>query len=377
MAVVGGALRHFVWLVFALAGCYQAAPPFVPDSGQAPAGSDAGPTGTDAGQLDAGPGNPYPLALRASLGYDHGCEVPPEGSLRCWGTNGYGQRGDEGSETVSRADAVAAPTSLRFVEAVAAGHWFTCGVGLYRGAELLKCWGNLAEFGVDEQGPWNLDLRDHHVRWLGAGWSHLCVLMDDTSVWCAGSNSKGQLKQATELTSSSFLVQVHAPGAVRLLSVGSERSCAVMSDDTVHCWGALQHPVEGETDEVIVPGIDAANITAIASGYDHTCVIVSGSMVCWGSNTDYQMGDQSSPRRGASAVDFGLDPIVDLSVSRSSTCTLNDLGVLACRGGDESRLRSARDTGLRRLVHSGLWANQHCGYVGDDLRCFDLDGTFD
>ncbi|MDP1619812.1 MAG: hypothetical protein Q8M12_02335, partial [bacterium] len=132
----------------------------------------------------------------ASGGY-HTCALKNDGTVFCWGSNSYGQLGD--NSTTQR---------LVPVQVVGAG-----GVGMLSG-----------------------------VRQIVASQTHTCALKTDDSVFCWGSNSYGQLGDNT-ITQKNTPVQVLGVDGVGTLAdisqvtVGWSHTCALKSDNSVFCWG--------------------------------------------------------------------------------------------------------------------------------------------
>jgi len=103
---------------------------------------------------------------------------------------------------------------------------------------------------------------------------------------------------------------VDAPSATAI-AAGYAHACAVLSNETVACWGdnsfgqlGVELAADGGTP--FVPGLEIgdgqgtatptvvaglSNVTAIAAGVTHTCALLSGGTVeCWGSNDYGELG---------------------------------------------------------------------------------------
>ncbi len=83
------------------------------------------------------------LATSISLGGQHGCAVLRDGSVRCWGHNGWGQLGDgtfghRGPFSVGDVIRTTTVQGLTGVARVAAGAYHTCALG-FDGT--VRCWG--------------------------------------------------------------------------------------------------------------------------------------------------------------------------------------------------------------------------------------------
>jgi hypothetical protein len=156
---------------------------------------------------------------------------------------------------------------------------------------------------------------------IDAGESHTCVLMNDGTVRCWGSNINGQLGYGNstvpgkdvigdgETPRSAGAVDFGGPTAVDL-TVGRNHNCAILLGGGVRCWGwngygqlgyALGGGVGGVNDfvgDLETPAgfgnIDlGVNRTAlkISAGSLHTCAILdNGKVRCWGWGAFGQLG---------------------------------------------------------------------------------------
>jgi len=158
-----------------------------------------------------------PIAL--SLGDAHTCALSAHGTLKCWGDNAFGQlglgdveaRGDEPGEVASLPEIQLG--AGRKVKAVASGHGTSC--ALLDDAS-VKCWGSnsYGQLGLgdaiargDRPGQMGDALPPVTlVRGAGAtrisnGFLHACVIAND-AVQCWGSGLSGQLGQGDTLAYS-------------------------------------------------------------------------------------------------------------------------------------------------------------------------------
>ena len=148
-----------------------------------------------------------------------------------------------------------------------------------------------------------------------------CALLDDGTVACWGADAEGQVGNPE--ASGFSRVPLRVPGLSKVASL--DHTCAVDSDGSVFCWGRgpfLQSEASAQTVETIpvrLPLPGPATRVAFSSGlYDGVgCAILrDGSVVCWGSNSNMQLGvdvprsvgnAQPQPIEGAfGAKDIGL-----------------------------------------------------------------------
>ena len=223
-----------------------------------------------------------------AVGGTHACALPGDGTVKCWGDNSYGQLGNgfrtdpnaPAGDTVAPAVTVlASPGStspLSGVVGIAAGLGHTCAL-LAEGT--VKCWGwnsridnpvaitgSGGQLGdgttTDRLTPVTVIAGSGSTRALSgvraitAGWFHTCALLVDGTVKCWGTNWQGQIGDGT---GKDGLAPVTAPvtviaasgstsalSGVTAIAAGDLRTCALLADGTVRCWG--WHYVSGLTD---------------------------------------------------------------------------------------------------------------------------------
>src|SRR2546427_7389 len=187
-------------------------------------------------------------------GAEHACALLGDSTVRCWGAGDSGQRGD-GTFNNSSTVPIAVVGSN--------------GAGAFTGAVTVV-----------------------------TGGYHTCALLGDGTMWCWGRNAQGQLGDGTAGTGCAQTTGLCSPIPVRVggitsplaITAGGYHTCALLGDGTVWCWG---RSVEGERGDgtptssstpVRVGGITSSAV-AIAAGHGglHTCALLSdGSVKCWG-----------------------------------------------------------------------------------------------
>lgn len=92
-------------------------------------------------------------------------------------------------------------------------------------------------------------------------------------------------------------------GLPSLIAAGQSHVCVVLTDGTVSCWGDnSQEQLGAVTAETFSIGPVAVagltDVVAVSAGNVHTCaLLISGSIRCWGSGFEGQLGDGPSGRR--------------------------------------------------------------------------------
>jgi alpha-tubulin suppressor-like RCC1 family protein len=179
---------------------------------------------------------------------------------------------------------------------------------------------------------------------VDAGGSHACALRSDHALFCWGSNAFGQLGLGNT-TNRSSPVRVTALGAsVSSVSAGNLHTCAVKTDGSVWCWGSNgngQLGNGGTTDRASPVRITGLPTTAVevSAGYSHTCARTSDRKLwCWGSDFFGQLGngvsgsghDRSTP---VQVTSLG-SAVAGVSAGGNFTCAVKTNGSLYCWGRD-------------------------------------------
>ncbi|CAE7542628.1 HERC2 [Symbiodinium sp. CCMP2592] len=172
-------------------------------------GDDGGEMGDSLPTVDLGAGR---TVRQVSLGYLFGCALLDDDSLKCWGENSVGQLGrgdtsavgDSAGQMGDHLPAIDLGTG-RTVHQVAVGHSFVCAV---LDDASLKCWGSNSYgqlgFGhTNNMGDSGSEMGDHlptvdlgtgrTVLHVTTGYYHACAVLDNSTVKCWGLNDEGQL----------------------------------------------------------------------------------------------------------------------------------------------------------------------------------------
>jgi len=293
-----------------------------------------------------------------SLG--HTCALLDNATVKCWGAGNSGRLGSGGfSHLGDQAGEMAAlaPVNLgagRTATAVTAGAEHTCAI---LDNATVKCWGDnfYGQLGQDSttsvgsnpgdiatMAPVNLGAgRTATAISAGSGGSHTCALLDDATVKCWGNGASGKLGQGSTATlgDQAGEMAVLAPvdlGAGRTataISAGTFGTCALLDNATVKCWGGGSNGAtgQGNTNDVgdtpgEVAALPAVNLgagrtaTAVSAGGAHACALLdNGTVKCWGSGAQGQLGQDSTVALGDQAGEMAGLPAVNLGAGRTAT----------------------------------------------------------
>ena len=140
---------------------------------------------------------------------------------------------------------------------------------------------------------------------------------------------------------SPSLAQSEESLTVLALAAGAAHTCALISDGTVRCWGSNtdgQLGIGKITQEfeksVQVAGIRAAR--QIATRLDLTCAsLVGGTVRCWGNNQYGQLGDGTTNNTLLPVAVTGLHSATAVAAGFHHACALLKDGSVSCWGRNE------------------------------------------
>ncbi|MCC7541014.1 MAG: hypothetical protein IT379_32645, partial [Deltaproteobacteria bacterium] len=348
-------------------------------------------------------------AVTVSVGYTHACAATAAGTVRCWGLSNGANLGVERFGIQAGAREVSGLTEVLDV-AVSAGT--SCAL-LASGA--VSCWGRTysGELGdettVARHTPAEVPGVAGGVA-IAAGYSHFCVLLASGRVTCWGGWYEGRLTEiegladAIEISAGSgHTCALRSSGAIacwgertgqRLgdgipdaregpvtalgiadavqVTAGDHYTCALHESGRASCWGLNLFGEVGtspaDSSEVVAPLVVAGLSDAVelsAGSYDaesgeygelgrHTCARISdGSVQCWGSNFNGELGEGAGDFRETPGTVAGIAGVAALSAGGAHTCALGTIGNVTCWGGDRGEQLGdaslARDRSFRAI----------------------------
>ena len=234
-----------------------------------------------------------------TAGDSYTCAVLSDGTAACWGNNESGQLGDGTTTNSTTPVAVTMSGALtgKTVTTITAGNSHTCAV---TSDGTVACWGNngwgqlgdgtttssTTPVAVTMSGA----LAGKTVNNITAGYPHTCAVTSDGTVACWGYNYSGQLGNDTT-TYSTTPVVVTMSGAltnktVTDITAGISHTCALTSDGTAACWGNNGELGNGATIDSNTPvAVAGGGFTLLASGGSSVVGMSDGSFVAGESPT--------------------------------------------------------------------------------------------
>jgi len=317
-----------------------------------------------------------------ATGAYHSCAVTSVGGAKCWGYNALGQVGDGTSANRSTPVDVSGLTSG--VAALAGGYDHTCALTTAGG---VKCWGDNAfgqlGNGTTKNSPIPVDVSGltSDVAAIAAGYGDTCALTTGGAVKCWGVNDIGQLGDGTTTNRSTPVSVLGLSSGVMAIADSYAHTCALTSSGGAKCWGSNQSGQlgDGTTTNRSIP-VDVSGlpsgVTAIATGFDHTCAVIAAAVMCWGDNAYGQLGngtiDGAEPDALTPVQVFGLTSrTITISAGHSFSCASTLAGSVECWGAnDKGELGEGTTTNRSVSVAvSGLTSGVTAVATGSDDSC--------
>lgn len=305
----------------------------------------------------------------------HTCALDSIGGVNCWGNNAFGYLGSN-----TFLDYSAVPLSVIGLSsgatAVAAGPDNTCAIV---GGQVL-CWGNNHadqlgnDSGQDSATPTAIKGLSN-IQQIAVGDFFACALDQDNLVWCWGADSSGELGNNSKQTSSVPVQVVGFSGKVNALTAGNSHICALIVGGSVQCWGSNDDfqlgagpGIAGGTGALFSPTNGSSAITAVVAGGNSTCELTSGGeLACWGANDGHVYSVQNSDSSTPSIATFNqwLSFAPPTSLAAGATLTLS---ATAYAGRAGSNVQSAGgDFADQQQVMFDTWTPDTCTVDGTKL----------
>jgi alpha-tubulin suppressor-like RCC1 family protein len=214
----------------------------------------------------------------AITGAGTSCVVIADGSVWCWGDGSNGELGNGTTNTILYPVKV---NDITNATAAAAGENYACAL-LANGS--VKCWGknDVGQLGLGPGDTTSYSIPEpvkgiDNAISISAHYQHTCAALATGGIKCWGADGNGQLGNDSVTGYSTTPVAVNGITDAAAVSVGNSRSCALLKDGSLWCWGG------GSSTPTSVSGMPPSGLNALQwmSG-DSLIATISGSGTAFG-----------------------------------------------------------------------------------------------
>jgi alpha-tubulin suppressor-like RCC1 family protein len=296
---------------------------------------------------------PGPPAAQIVFGRAHGCALPGDGRVRCWGENDKGQLGRP-SDGTAVAQGPGEVPGLGGVVQIAAGADATCALDA---AGRVLCWGH-HDWG-DRPGPGGKGGAPAPIEGLGPAVSvalgygdYGCAALRTGEVACWGQDQHGRLGTGGSAARGVAPRAVAGVAGAVQVAAGLYFACARLRSGGVTCWGDNRAgnlgngERSGKTAPVAVAGVDDA--VDLSASIHHACVARrSGRVTCWGAGRHGELGGKGEAVKHGPFTPPEVGDAERVAAGHQLTCALRKGGRVRCWGATGE---GQTGTGASRLV---------------------------
>ncbi|MAK77837.1 MAG: hypothetical protein CL992_00945, partial [Euryarchaeota archaeon] len=202
---------------------------------------------------------------------------------------------------------------------------------------------------------------------ISAGAEHTCAVMQDGGLKCWGGNGGGQLGDGTRIDKKLPLnMSLPANRSAVAVAASSAHTCTILDDGSVYCWGTNTDGQVGDgtwTDRLSPTQISlpvGRKGVSIFAGEMHTCAIMdNGGLACWGDNDFGQIGDNTTiDRNTPTRVHLPSNRVVDeLSMGAYHTCALLNDSTMHCWGKNDYSQTGSTGSTTPQPSRVQFWTN--------------------
>ena len=165
--------------------------------------------------------------------------------------------------------------------------------------------------------------------------------------WFKQFHPRLRLDMVTNLTHQDF---IHAildnDGDANVLGLNNGDKLVMFTQTPIHRYGLT---------------LVATTVTEVVNGYRHTCATLSnGSLMCWGENSDGQLGNGQRTQTQTTPVwvDLGVGRTATrIAADYGNTCAIVDNGSLYCWGTNTHRKTWPRRPTIRVVANAPTWVD--------------------
>ncbi len=305
----------------------------------------------------------YEGVVKIAVGFEHNLALKSDGNVFSWGDNFYGELGI--MQNLTSAPLPIQVLSLSDVRDVAAGSYHSV-AARNDGTVWAAGFNNNGQLGNGDNSHQDTNVFQQisgidSVVSVAAGHWHTLALDNNGDVWGWGDNSSGQFGMSTTLYTLSDVPVFKVFSGVKAIAAGGWHSIALRNDGSIYTWGSngagqLGNGSTVDSDKPINIPV-AGGVNVISGGLYHTAVVDSAEIVwAWGSNDFGQIGDPNVV--GQTTVPNKLDSLTQPPPLFTPIDTPSNVDIVQSRGYNTIAL----DTN----GNIWAWGNNTDGQIGNN-----------
>lgn len=246
------------------------------------------------------------------------CALRAGNNVYCVGDNTFGQLGD--GTTTSQSEPIYSGVSSAL--SVSVGSTSACAID---STQLGVCWGDNSkgQLGNSTQGSTarRVDLNSKLID-ISVGSEYTCAVTEQNQLFCWGEFANFAVPKVQHTPT-----QITGVVGVKSVSVGKNSVCFITS--SVWCFGSLTQ----SDDPVQV--LQTLGASQVSVGDNFACALVSGTVKCWGDNSQGQLGQANTQPVGSPVSVLGISDAVSISTGAQFACALT-ISTSFCWGDNSS-----------------------------------------